>query len=121
MSSIFQIATFNPVEKFLSSIVSLSPPLSLKSGTLDLANVNDSLPLDIIHTPEPTLNVIPSTTQSTTQPLSSTLETRHSPTPPPNNLHITTDNYPTPPKKKYNILEDPVFFILVFYLPLFIH
>ena len=103
------MATFNPDEELLSSIASLSPPLYLKSGNLVLLNVSDPLPLDINPTPEPTLNVCPSTTQSTTQPLSSTLKTRHSPSPPPNNLHITIDNHPVPPKKKYNILEDPVF------------
>ena len=102
------MATFNPHEEFLSSIAFLSP-LSLKSGTLDLPNVSDPLPLDNNPTDEPTLNVIPSTTQSTTQPLFYTLKTRRSPTPPPNNLHITIDNHPIPPKKKYNILEDPVF------------
>ena len=103
------MATSNPDEKLLYSIASLSLPLSSKSGTLDLPNVSDPLPLDINPTPEPTLNVIPSTTQSTTQPLSSTLKIRHSPTPPPNNLHITIDNHPISPKKKYNILEDPAF------------
>ena len=72
------MATSNPDEEFLSSIASLSPPPSLKSGTLDLPSVSDSLRLDINPTPEPT---------------------RHSPTPPPNNLHITIDNHPIPPKK----------------------
>ena len=57
------MATSNPDQQLLSSIAFLSP-LSLKSGTLDLPNVNDSLPLDINPTPEPTLNVIASTTQS---------------------------------------------------------
>ena len=94
------MATSNYDEELLSSIASLSPPLSLKSRTLDIPNVSDSLPLDANPTPETTLNVTPSTTQTTTQPLSSTLKTRHSPTPPPNNLHITTDNQPIPPKKK---------------------
>ena len=103
------MATSNPDEALLSSITSLSPPLSPKSGTLNLPSVSDSLPLDINPTPEPTLNVIPSITQSTTQPLSSTLKTRHSPTPPPNNIHITIDIHPILTKKKYNILEDSVF------------
>ena len=76
---------------------------------LDLPNITDSLPLDINPTPEPTLNIITPNTQTTTQPLSSTLKTRHSPTPPPNTLHITIENHLIPPKKKYNILEDPVF------------
>ena len=106
------MATSNPVQRLLSSIASLSPPLSLKSGTLDLPNDSDSLRLEINPAPEPTLTVIPSTTQISTvyaQPLSSTPKTRHSPTPPPNNLQITINNHPIPPKKKYNILEDPAF------------
>ena len=75
--------------------------------------MSDPLPLEINPTPEPTLNVIPCTTQTSniyTQPLSSTLKTRHSPSPPPNNLQITIDKHPIPPKKKYNILGDPAFF-----------
>ena len=103
------MASINPEEELLSSIASLSPPLSLKSGTLDIPLVNDSLPLDTTNTPEPTLNTNPSTSQSLTKPSSTNLKTRHSPTPPPNNLHITIDNHPIPPEKKYNILEDPVF------------
>ena len=103
------MASINPEEELLSSIASLSPPLSLKSGTLDNPLVNDSLPLDTTNTPEPTLNTNPSTSQSLTKPSSTNLKTRHSPSPPPNNLHITIDNHPIPPKKKYNILEDPVF------------
>ena len=67
------MATSNPDEEFLSSIAFSSPPPSLKSGTLDLSNVSDPPPLDINPTPEPTLSVIPSTVQSTTQPLSSTI------------------------------------------------
>ena len=39
-----------------SSIASLSPPLSLKSGTLELLNrVFDPTTFEIIPTPEPTL------------------------------------------------------------------
>ena len=87
----------------------MSPPLSLKSGTLDLPLVNDSLPNDSTHTPEPTVNSNSTTSQSNVKPSSTNLKTRHSPTPPPNNLHITIDNHPIPHKKKYNILEDPVF------------
>ena len=97
------MATSNPDDELLSSIASLSPSVSLKSGTFDLPNVSDSLPLEINPTPEPTLNVIPCTTQTTTictQPLSSTLKTCHSPTPPPNNLQITIDNHPIPPNKE---------------------
>ena len=103
------MASINPEEELLSSIASLSPPLSLKSGTLDIPLVNDSLPLETNNTPEPTLNTNPITSQSLTKPSSKNLKTRHAPTPPPNNLHITIDNHPIPPKKKYNILEDPFF------------
>ena len=50
------MATVNPEEELLSSIASLSPPLSLKSGTLDLPLVNDSLPIESNPTPEPIVN-----------------------------------------------------------------
>ena len=50
------MATMNPEEELMSSIASLSPPLSLKSGTLDIPLVTDSLPPDTTTTPEPTLN-----------------------------------------------------------------
>ena len=63
--------------------------------------MSDPLPLEINSTPEPTLNVIPCTTQTSTslistQPISSTLNTPHSPFPPPNTLQITIDNHPIP-------------------------
>ena len=103
------MATIIPDEELLSSIASLSPPLSLKSGTLDLPLENDSLPNDSTNTPEPTVNSNSTTSQSNIKPSSTNLKTRHSPTPPPNNLHITIDNHPIPRKKKYSILEDPVF------------
>ena len=93
------MATSNPDEELLSSIASVSTPLSLKSGTLDLPKISDSLPLEISPTPEPTLNVIPCTTQTSTistQPLSSTLKTRHSATSPLNILQITIDIHPIP-------------------------
>ena len=100
----------NTEEELLSSIASLSPPLSLKSGTLDLPLVTDSsLPLDSNPTPEPTLNGTSTTSQSLNKSTSTNPKTRHSPTPPPNNLHFTVDNHQIPHKKKYNILEDPVF------------
>ena len=81
----------------------MSPPLSLKAGTLELLYKSDFIHLEIIPTPEPTL--------PDTQPLSSTLNTRHSPTPPPTTLQVTIDNvtYTVPSKHKYNILEDLVF------------
>ena len=103
------MVTINLGEELLSSNASLSPPLSLKSGTLDMPLVNDSLPLDTNNTPEPTVNGNTTTSQSLNKPPSTNLKTRHSPTPPPNNLHITIDNHPIPSKKKYNILEDHVF------------
>ena len=84
--------------------------------------MSDPLPLDINSTPEPTLKVIPCTTQTSTstistQPTSSTLKTFHSPTPPPNTLQITIDNHPIPSKKKYKILEEPVFIVSGFVPP----
>ena len=91
------MATINPVEELLASIASLSPPLSLKSGTLDLHLTNDSLPLESNPTPEPTVNSN-STSQSNNKS-SSNLKTRHSPTPPPNNIHMTIDNHHIPHKK----------------------
>ena len=103
------ITSPNPEDELLSSIVSLSPPLSLKSGTPDMTLVNDSLPLDTTTTPEPTLNTNSTPSQALTKPSTTNLKTHQSPTRPPNNLHITIDNHPIPPKKKYNILEDPVF------------
>ena len=104
------MANLNPEEELLSSIASLSPPLSLKSGTLEIPLVTDSsLPLDSNPTPEPTLNGTSTTSQSLNKPSSTNLKTRHSPTPPPTNLHFTVDNHQIPHKKKYNILEDPVF------------
>ena len=102
------MVTVNPDEELLSSIASLSPPLSLKSGTLDLPLANAPLPPNSNNTPEPTVNSN-STTSQPNKPSSNNLKSRHSPTPPPNNLHITIDTHPIPPKKKYNILEDPVF------------
>ena len=103
------MATMNPEEEPLSSIASLSPPISFKSGTLDIPLVTDSIPPDTNTTPEPTLNGNSTTSQSLNKPPSGNLKTRHSPTPPPNNLHFTIDNHPIPHKKKYNIFEDPVF------------
>ena len=102
------MVTINPDEELLSSIASLSPPLSPKSGTLDLPLANDPLPLNSNTTPEPTV-YSKSTTSQSNKPSSNNLKSRHFPTPPPNNLHITIDNHFIPPKKKYNILEDPVF------------
>ena len=116
------MATINPEEELLSSIESLSPPLSLKSGTLDLPLANDLLPSNSNNTPEPT---VPTTNNSTisqsNKPSSNALKSRHSPTPPPNNLHFTIDNHPIPPKKKYNIIEDPLFIDSGIYLQLFNH
>ena len=58
------MVTINPDEELLSSIAPLSPPLSLKSGTLDLPLVNDSLPLESNTTPEPTVNSNSTTSQT---------------------------------------------------------
>ena len=116
------MATINPEEELLSSIASLSPPLSLKSGTLDVPLANDLLPSNSNNTPEPT---VPTTNNSTisqsNKPSSNNLKSRHSPTPPPNNLHFTIDNHPIPPKR--NIISSKILFllILVFYLQLFNH
>ena len=110
------MTTFNPDEEVLSSIASLSHSLSRKSGTLDIHNISNPITLEVNTAPEPTSIEIPlcSSTQIPTvytQPLCSTLKTRHSLTPPPPDyLEIINDNHPIPPKKKYNILEDPVFF-----------
>ena len=57
-----QMAISNPDEDLLSSIAYLSPPLSLKSGTLELPHMSNPLPLELNSTPETTLNVIPCTT-----------------------------------------------------------
>ena len=82
-------------EELFSSIASLSPPLSLKYGTRDLPHNSDPINLDVICTPEPTIEIKPSSSNASfvnTQPNFSTHKTRHSPTPPPNNLYITIDN-----------------------------
>ena len=59
------MASSNPDEDLLS-IASLSATLALKSGTLDLPHMSYSLPLEINSTPEPPLNVILCTTQTST-------------------------------------------------------
>ena len=98
-------------EERLSSIASLSSPLSLHPGTLDLPNNSDLFNIEIITTSDPTPSDFQPSSSTNTQFLSSNLKTRHSPTPPPTNLRVTNDNvaYTVPSKKKYNILEDPVF------------
>ena len=97
-------------EELLFSIFSLSPPLSLKSGTLELPNNSNLNNLEIIPTPERTLSDFQPYSSTNTQPLSSDLKTRHSPTPPPTNIQVTIDNvtFTVHSKNKYNILEDPV-------------
>ena len=42
-------------EELLSSIASLSPPLSLNCGTLEVSDNSDQIILQIISTPEPIL------------------------------------------------------------------
>ena len=96
----FIMTNVNVEEELLSSIASLSPPLSLKSGTLDLPLVTDSsLPLDSNPTPDPTLNATSTTSHPPNKSTSTNLKTRHSPTPPPNNLHFTVDNHQIPQKE----------------------
>ena len=88
-------------EELLSSIASLSPPLSLQSGTLELPNNSDLLNLDIFLTPEPILPDTQPSSSINTQPLSSTRKTDNSPTPPPF-LQVTIDNvtHTVPSSKK---------------------
>ena len=85
----------------MSSIASRSPPLYLKSGTLELPHTSDAVNIEVITTPEPTIRNKHNTPIVNTQPTFSTLKTCHSPTPPPNNLQITIDNatYTVPSKK----------------------
>ena len=83
-------------EELLSSIATMSPPLSSKSGSLKLPNTSDSIIREIIPTLEPTspdIQSFSSTHKSTvhTRPISSTLKTRHSHTPPPTNFQATID------------------------------
>ena len=100
-------------EELDSSIASLSPHLFHESGTLEFLHNSEPINLEIICSPEPTIEIKPSSSNASfvsAQPDSFTLETHHSPTPPPNNFHITNDNatYTIPTKKKYNTLQDPV-------------
>ena len=100
-------------EDLRSSIASVSPHFSPKSGTLELPKNSELINLEIIPTPEPTLPVTQPSSSTNTQPLSSissTLKTRHSPpTALPTNLQVTIDfvTYTVPSKKKYDILEGP--------------
>ena len=95
----------------LSSIASLSPLLSPKSGTLELPHSSDAIKVEVITTPEPTIEIKPSSSNTSIinsiQPTFSSLKTRHSPTPPPNNLQITIDNATFTVLTK--ILVEPVF------------
>ena len=102
---------FTYKEELVSSIESMSPPLFLKSATLELPNNSDLINLQIIPTPSKTLPDTQPCSSTNSQPVLSILTTRHSPIPPPTNLQITIDNgtYTVPSKKKYNILKDPVF------------
>ena len=99
-------------EELLSSSASLSPCLSL--GALEIPHYSDPIIIEVITTPEPTIEIKPSSYKTpivNTQPTSSTLKTRHVSTPPTNNLHNTIDKATNtvPTKKQYNILENPVF------------
>ena len=78
-------------EEHLSSFASLPPPLSLKSGTLELPHYFDPINIEIISTPEPTIEIKYSFCKTpivNIQPTSSTPKTRNSPTPPPNNFQV---------------------------------
>ena len=99
-----------------SSIASLSPPFSLKSGTLEFPNASDTIDLEIIPAPESTLPNIESSSSThtstvLTHSVYSTLKKCHSPTPLPTNLHVTIHKviYTVPPKKQYDLLEDAVY------------
>ena len=112
-------------EELLSSTASFSPPLSLKSGTLELPHNFEPINLEVICTPEHTNEIKPPSSNASfvnLQPNSSTLNTRHLPTPPPSNLHITIDNatYTVPTKNiiylKFLSSSTRVFFLLYFIL-----
>ena len=84
-------------KELLSSIASLSPPFSLKSGTLEPSHLSDPINPEISPTPELTIPEIQSSSSTHTstvhiQTISSTLKTRHSPTPPPENIQLTFVN-----------------------------
>ena len=87
-------------EELLFSIASLSPPLLLKSGTIEIPNnFSDPTTSEIIPTTYPILRKFHLSLllkHVYTQPLSSTLTFRHSPTPPHTNLQVTIDNYTIP-------------------------
>ena len=65
-------------KNFCPAFTSLSSPLPLKSGIIELSN-RVSETTDSFHTPD-----------------SSSLKTRHSPTPPATNLQVIFDNYTIP-------------------------
>ena len=108
MSSSFREA------ELLTSIASLYHPLSLKSGSLELPHSSDPINIEVITTPEPSIEIKRSSSNSsivnTTQPTSSSLRTRHAPTPPSNDLQITIDNatYTVRTERKSIKLEDHV-------------
>ena len=91
-------------EDLLFSLASLSPPLSLKSGTLELLRNSNLFILEIFLTPEPTLPDIQISSTTNTQNISSTLKTRHSPSPLPTSLQVTIENitYTLPSKRIYS-------------------
>ena len=91
--------------ELLSSIVSLSHPLSPKPGTVELPHISDRINIEVITTPDPTIEVKPSFSNTpivNARPTSSALKTPHSPTHPSSNLQITIANatYTVPTKKK---------------------
>ena len=88
--------------------------MSPKSGTLELSHSSDPINIEVITTPEPSIEIKSSSSSTSIviiQPTSSSPKTRHTPNHPPYNLQITIDNatFTVSTKKKYNVLEDPVF------------
>ena len=59
-------------EELLSSIASLSPPLSFKSGTIELPHNPDPINLETFHISEPTLLDVQASSSNHTQPISCT-------------------------------------------------
>ena len=95
----------------------MSPPLSLKSGILELPNLSDTINLEVIHTPEPTAKFYSeiqsrSFTQTSTvytQYISSTPKTRHSPSPPSTNPQGNNEILTISSKKRMRHSQSSVF------------
>ena len=81
-------------EELLSCSASISPPLSFKSGTFEHHHTSELTNIEVVTTPERTIEIKPSSSNTSIvniQLTSSSLITRHSPTPPSNDLQITFD------------------------------